>query len=174
MVVQEELEKLGLHYTMVELGEAEIPEPISAGQYDLIKSALLKSGLELLDDKKGVLIQKIRSVIIEVVHHSEEPLTTRLSEHLSQKLNRDYTYLANFFSEAQGITIEKFYISQKIEQAKELLLCNELTLTEIAYKLHYSSVAHLSTQFKKVTGLTPSHFKELADKKRFASSSSDQ
>ena len=166
MVVKEELEKIGLHYTMVELGEAEILETISTVQHDQIKSALLKSGLELLDDKKSVLVQKIKSLIVEVVHYSEEPLASKLSEHLSQKLNHDYTYLANLFSEVQGITIEKFFISHKIERVKELLVYNELTLTEIAYKLHYSSVAHLSTQFKKVTGLTPSYFKELGNKKR--------
>jgi len=166
MVVKEELAKIGLHYTMVELGEAEILETISTVQHDQIKSALLKSGLELLDDKKSVLVQKIKSLIVEVVHHSEEPLARKLSEHLSQKLNHDYTYLANLFSEVQGITIEKFFISHKIERVKELLVYNELTLTEIAYKLHYSSVAHLSTQFKKVTGLTPSYFKELGNKKR--------
>jgi AraC-like DNA-binding protein len=166
MVVKEELAKIGLHYTMVELGEAEIQETISTVQHDQIKSALLKSGLELLDDKKSVLVQKIKSLIVEVVHHSEEPLARKLSEYLSQKLNHDYTYLANLFSEVQGITIEKFFISHKIERVKELLVYNELTLTEIAYKLHYSSVAHLSTQFKKVTGLTPSYFKELGNKKR--------
>jgi AraC-like DNA-binding protein len=166
-VVKEELEKLGLHYTMVELGEAEILESLSEEQHDQIKLALLKSGLELLDGKKRVLVQKIKNLIIEAVHHSEEPFPGKLSEQLSQKLNHDYTYLANVFSEMQGITIEKFYISHKIERVKELLSYNELTLTEIAYKLHYSSVAHLSTQFKKVTGLTPSHFKDHGNNKRF-------
>ena len=167
MVVRDELEKIGLHYMLVELGEVEILEGISAEQHLRIRSALLKSGLEVLYDKKSVLVQKVKSLIIEVVHHSEEPLTRKLSEHLSQKLNHDYTYLANLFSETQGITIEKFFISHKIERVKELLVYNELTLTEIAYKLHYSSVAHLSSQFKKVTGLTPSHFKELGNKRRF-------
>jgi AraC-like DNA-binding protein len=166
MIVQEELTKLGLHYTAVELGEADIVENISAGQHEQIKSALLRSGLELLDDKKSVLIQKIKKCLLELVHHSEEPLVIKLSEHLSQQLDRDYTYLANLFSEVQGVTIEKFFISHKIERAKELLVYKELTLTEIAYKLHYSSVAHLSNQFKKVTGLTPSQFKELGNKGR--------
>lgn len=119
-----------------------------------------------MDDKKSVLIQKIKSVIIEMVHYSEEPLTVNFSEFLSQKLNHDYTYLANLFSEVQGITIEKFIITHKIERVKELLVYNELTLTEIAYQMHYSSVAYLSTQFKKVTGLTPSHFKQLKEKRR--------
>jgi AraC-like DNA-binding protein len=166
MVVKDELTKLGLHYTLVELGEAEVLEEISLVQLDLLKAALLRSGLELMDDKKSILIQKIKNVIIELVHYSEEPLAINLSVFLSQELSHDYTYLANLFSEVQGTTIEKFYISHKIERVKELLVYNELSLTEIAYKMHYSSVAHLSTQFKKVTGLTPSHFKALKDKRR--------
>jgi AraC-like DNA-binding protein len=166
MVVKEELTKLGLHYTSVELGEAEVLENISVKQHDQIRTALLKSGLELMDDKKSVLIQKIKNVIIELVHYSEEPLTINFSEYLSQQLHHDYTYLANLFSEVQGTTIEKFLIAHKIERVKELLVYNELNLTEIAYKLHYSSVAHLSAQFKKVTGLTPSHFKQLKNKRR--------
>lgn len=166
MVVKDELTKLGLHYVAVELGEAEIIENITAVQHGQVKLALLKSGLELMDDKKSVLIQKIKSVIIDLVHYSEEPLTNNLSVYLSQKLNHDYTYLANLFSEVQHITIEKFFISHKIERVKELLVYNELNLTEIACNMHYSSVAHLSTQFKKVTGLTPSHFKQLKNKRR--------
>lgn len=166
MVVKEELTKLGLHYSSVELGEAEILENISARQHDQIRTALLKSGLELMDDKKSVLIQKIKNVIIELVHYSEEPLAINFSEFLSQKLNYDYTYLANLFSEVQGTTIEQFLIAHKIERVKELLVYDELNLTEIAYKMHYSSVAHLSAQFKKVTGLTPSHFKQLKNKRR--------
>jgi len=166
MVVRDELTKLGLHCTYVELGEAEILEKISIEQHDLFRDALLKSGLELMDDKKSVLIQKIKNVIIELVHYSEEPLEVNFSDYLSQKLNHDYTYLANLFSEVQGTTIEKFLIAHKIERVKELLVYNELNLTEIAYRMHYSSVAHLSAQFKKVTGLTPSHFKQLKDKRR--------
>jgi len=166
MVVKEELAKLGLHYTSVELGEAEVLENISVEQHDQIRIALLKSGLELMDDKKSVLIQKIKNVIIELVHYSEEPLEMNFSAFLSQQLNHDYTYLANLFSEVQGTTIEKFLIAHKIERVKELLVYNELNLTEIAYKMHYSSVAHLSAQFKKVTGLTPSHFKQLKNKRR--------
>ena len=166
MVVKAELTKLGLHYTTVELGEAEILENISAEQHEQFKAALLKSGLELLDDKKSVLIQKIKNVIVELVHYSEEPLTINFSDFLSQKLNHDYTYLANLFSEVQGTTIEKFIIAHKIERVKELLVYGELNLTEIAYLMHYSSVAHLSTQFKKVTGLTPSYFKQLRQKRR--------
>ena len=166
MVVKEELTKLGLHYTSVELGEVEVLEKISLEQHDQFKTALLKSGLELMDDKKSVLIQKIKNVIIELVHYSDEPLTINFSEFLSQKLNHDYTYLANLFSEVQGTTIEKFLIAHKIERVKELLVYDELNLTQIAYQMHYSSVGHLSAQFKKVTGLTPSHFKQLRDKRR--------
>ena len=166
MVVKKELAKLGLHYSTVELGEVELLSTISPGQHDQFKAALLKSGLELMDDKKSVLIQKIKNIIVELVHYSEEPPTMKFSEFLSQRLNHDYTYLANLFSEVQGTTIEKFFIAHKIERVKELLVYDELNLTEIAYLMHYSSVAHLSTQFKKVTGLTPSHFKQLRNKRR--------
>lgn len=166
MVVKDELDKLGLRYNTVELGEADIIEAISPGQRELFRSALLKSGLELMDDKKSVLIQQIKNVIVELIHYSEEPLVEKFSEYLSQKLNHDYTYLANLFSEVQGTTIEKFLISHRIERVKELLIYNELNLTEISYLMHYSSVAHLSSQFKKVTGLTPSYFKKLGDKRR--------
>jgi AraC-like DNA-binding protein len=166
MVVKAELSKLGIGFKTVELGEVEIDENISTEQRDQLKIALLKSGLELMDDKKSVLIQKIKNIIVELVHYSEEPLTIKFSEYLSQKLDHDYTYLANLFSEVQGTTIEKFFIAHKIERVKELLVYNELNLTEIAFQMHYSSVAHLSSQFKKVTGLTPSHFKQLKDKRR--------
>ena len=166
MLVKEELTKLGLHYVVVELGETEIMEDLSAEQHDQFRDALLKAGLELMDDKKSLLIQKIKNVIIELIHYSEEPPDVKLSEFLSQKLNHDYGYLASLFSETQGTTIEKFYIYHKIERVKELLVYNELNLTGIAYQMHYSSVAHLSAQFKKVTGLTPSHFKGLGNKRR--------
>src|SRR5688572_20699623 len=166
-IVQDELAKLGLNYTTVELGEVEVPENISVEQHDQIKAALLKWELELMVDKKSILIQKIKSVVIELVHYTEEPLGITFSQFLSQKLNHDYTYLANLFSEVQGISIEKFVIACKIERVKELLVYNQLNLTEIAYLMHYSNVAHLSTQFKKVTGLTPSYFKHLKNKRRF-------
>ena len=166
MVVKDELSKLGLHYTFVELGEADILETITPAQHKQFRDALLLSGLELMDDKKSVLIQRIKNVIIDLVHYSEEPLVVNFSVYLSQKLGYDYTYLANLFSEVQGTTIEKYFIAHKIEKVKELLVYNELNLTEIAYLLHYSSVAHLSAQFKKVTGLTPSHFKLLKNKRR--------
>ncbi len=166
MVVKSELEKLGLHFATVELGEVEIMENITPEQHGQFKEGLLKSGLELLDDKKAVLIQKIKNVIIELAHYSEEPLEINFSDYLSQKLNHNYTYLANLFSEVQGTTIEHFYILHKIERVKELLVYDELNLTEIAYQMHYSSVAHLSAQFKKITGLTPTHFKLLREKRR--------
>ena len=166
MVVKDELTKLGLKHAIVELGEVEILESIAPTQLEQLRAALLRSGLELMDDKKSVLIQKIKTIIIELVHYSEEPLAINLSDHLSQNLQYDYTYLANLFSEVQGTTIEKFFILHKIERVKEFLVYNELTLTEIAYKMHYSSVAHLCTQFKKVTGLTPSHFRSLKIKRR--------
>ncbi|HEU5053063.1 MAG TPA: helix-turn-helix domain-containing protein [Hanamia sp.] len=166
MVVREELTKLGISYTTVDLGEADIVENISTVKQQQLKAALLKTGLELIDDKKSELIQKIKNVIIELVHYSEEPLIINFSSYLSQKLDYDYTYLANLFSEVQGTTIEHFMIAHKIERVKELLVYNELSLTEIAYQMHYSSVAHLSAQFKKVTGLTPTHFKEIKNRRR--------
>ena len=168
MVVKSELEKLGLHYTSVELGEAELEENISAEIKNQLDIALRNSGLEIIDDKKGKLIERIKIIIIELVHYSEEPLVIKLSEYLSSKLHYDYTYLANLFSEVQGTTIEKFYITHKIERVKELIIYDELNLKEIAYKLHYSSVAHLSTQFKKLEGVTPSLFKHLKHKRRIA------
>ncbi len=166
LVVKDELTKLGLKYITVDLGEAELVDSISPAQREQIRAVLLQSGLELMDDKKSVLIQKIKNIIIEMVHDSEEPLTINFSQFLSEKLNHNYTYLANLFTEVQGSTIEKFIIAHKIEKAKELLVYNELTLTQIAYKLHYSSVAHLSAQFKKVTGLTPTFFKNIKGKRR--------
>ena len=166
MVVKAELTKLGLSYTSVELGEADISDNVSLKQIALFKVALLKAGLELMDDKKSTLIQKIKNVVIELLHYTEEPLTVNFSDYLSKKLDHDYTYLANLFSEVQGTTIEKFIITHKIERVKELLVYNELSLTEIAYLMHYSSVAHLSNQFKKITGLTPSYFKQLKDIRR--------
>lgn len=161
MVVQDELTRIGLHFDTVELGEVEIAEDLSSEQRDELRLALGKAGLELMDDQRGVLIEKIKQIIIEIAHYSEEALSVNLSEYLSRQLHRDYTSLATLFSEVQGITIEKFFIYHKIERVKELLVYDKLTLTEIAYKMHYSSVSHLSTQFKKVTGLTPSYFKQL-------------
>jgi AraC-like DNA-binding protein len=168
MVVKTELEKLGLHHTFVELGGAEILENITAEQRSQLDIGLRKAGLELMDDRKSMLIEKIKNIIIELVHYSDKIPKSNLSDYLSEKLNYDYTYLANLFSEVQGTTIEKFFITHKIERVKELLVYDELNLKEIAFKLHYSSVSHLSSQFKKVTGLTPSHFKHLKHKRRIA------
>jgi len=166
MAVKEELKKLGLHFIVVDLGEVEIMETITLEQRAKLKESLLDSGLELMDDKKAVLIEKIKNTVIEMVHHSDEMIKTNFSDYLSEKLNHDYTYLANLFSEVQGTTIEHFIINHKIERIKELIIYDELNITEIAWKMNYSSVAHLSNQFKKVTGLSPSHFKQLKDKRR--------
>lgn len=166
MAVKAELEKLGLHHIVVDLGEVEIKENITIEQREQLKIALLKSGLELMEDKRAVLIERIKGVIIEMVHYSEELPKINFSIFLSQKLGYDYTYLSNLFSESTGITIEHFIIAHKIERVKELLLYDELNLTEISYLLHYSSVAHLSNQFKKVTGLTATFFKKIKQKKR--------
>lgn len=166
MVVRSELEKLGLHLTRVEFGEATIIEELSPEQKELLDAGLRKSGLELMDDRRSMLIEKIKNIIIELVHYSEELPKTNLSDYLSDKLNYDYTYLANLFSEVTGTTIENYFLSHKIERVKELLVYDELNLKQIAFKLHYSSVSHLSSQFKKITGLTPSHFKQLKDKRR--------
>ena len=166
MIVKEELTKLGLHYIIVELGEVDIMENISLEQREEVKAALFHSGLELMDDKRSVLIERIKNTVVEMVHHTDEIIKTNFSDFLSKKLNHDYTYLANLFSEVQGTTIEKFIISHKIERIKELIIYGELNITEIAWKMNYSSVAHLSNQFKKVTGLSPSHFKQLKNKRR--------
>jgi AraC-like DNA-binding protein len=166
MAVKEELKKLQLHFIVVDLGEVEIMETISGEQREQLKANLLVSGLELMDDKRAVLIERIKNVIIEMVHHTEETIKINFSNFLSEKLELDYTYLSNLFSEVQGTTIEQFIISHKVERIKELIIYDELNITEIAYKMNYSSVAHLSNQFKKMTGLSPSHFKQLKDKKR--------
>ena len=166
MIVKEELNKLGLHFITVDLGEVEVMEDLSQEQRDQIKTALFKSGLELMDDKKAVLIERIKNVIVEMVHYADEMPKIKSSNYISELLNHDYTYLSNLFSEATGTTIEHYIIAHKIERVKELLLYNELNLTEISYRLNYSSVAHLSNQFKKVTGLTPSFFRKLKHKRR--------
>jgi AraC-like DNA-binding protein len=167
MMVKEELKKLGLHFIMVDLGIVEIMENISDEKRALLKTNLMVSGLELMDDKKAILIEKVKNVIIEMIHYAEEPIKVNFSDYLSEKLNQNYTYLANLFSEVQGTTIEQFMILHKVERIKELIIYDELNITEIAWKMNYSSVAHLSTQFKKVTGLSPTHFKLLKDKRRF-------
>lgn len=166
LLVKEELKKLGLHFVAVDLGEVDIMENLSSRQRELLSKALLSSGLELMHDKKAVLIEKIIKVVIEMVHHTDQLVKVNFSSLLSQKLNYDYTYLSNLFSDVQGITIEQFIISHKIERVKELIIYDELNITEIAWKMNYSSVSHLSNQFKKATGLSPSHFKQLKNKRR--------
>lgn len=165
-MVKEELHKLGLHEINIELGLIEIRENITKEQRTQLKQNLLKSGLQLLDDKKSIVIEQIKNVIIEMVHYSDELPKVNYSDYISEKLNYDYTYLANIFSEVKGITIQHFIILHKIEKVKELLIYDELTLSEISYNLHYSSVAHLSNQFKKVTGLTPTYYKQLKHKRK--------
>jgi AraC-like DNA-binding protein len=164
--VKSELKKLDLHYSYVDLGEAEILEELTDELHSKLSDALKKNGLELMDDKKSILVEKIKTTIIELIHYTDDQIKVNLSDYLSEKLNYNYTYLSNLFTETKGVTIEKYYLSHRIEKAKELLIYDELNLSEIAYKLHYSSVAHLSNQFKKMTGLTPSHFKNLKHKKR--------
>jgi AraC-like DNA-binding protein len=166
MVVKDVLKNLGLHFMVVDLGEVEIMEDIDEEIRNNLKKALIVSGLELMDDKKAMLIEKINNVITEMIHYSDEAPKMNYSDYISDRLKYDYTYLSNLFSEVKGITIQQFIIIHKIERAKELLLYDEMNLTEISYKLHYSSVAHLSNQFKKVTGLSPSQFKNLKDKRR--------
>ena len=166
IAVKQELKRLGLHFVVVDLGEVEIMEDISEDQREQLKNGLAVSGLELMDDKRAILIEKIKDIIIKMVHHSDELIKVNFSDYLSEKLNHDYTYLANLFSEVQGTTIEHFVIAHKIERIKELIIYNELNISEIAFKMNYSSVAHLSNQFKKVTGLSPSHFKNMKDKRR--------
>lgn len=166
MVVKEILKEMNLHFIVVDLGEVDIMEELTPEQREILKKELLESGLELMDDKKSILIEKIKTIIIQMIHHTVEDIKINFSDYLSEKLNHNYTYLANLFSDIQGTTIEHFIISHKVERIKELMIYGELTITEIAYKMNYSSVAHLSTQFKKVTGLSPSHFKQLKDKRR--------
>ena len=168
MMVKEELLKLGLHYIIVDLGTIEILEDITEVQRAQLKKSLLRSGLELLEDNRSILIERIKNVITEMVHYSDEMPKVNYSDYISEKLHHDYTYLSNLFSEVKGITIQQYIINHKIERVKELLLYDELNLTEISYKLNYSSVSHLSNQFKKVTGLTPSFFKKLKQKRLLA------
>ena len=166
MVVKAELDNLGILYGAVDLGEVDVLGLITEEQRSQFSAALLRSGLELMDDKKAMLIEKIKNIIVEMIHYEDELPKVKNSDYISDKLNHDYTYLANLFSEATGTTIEQFILHHKIERVKEYLIYDELNLTEIAWKLHYSSVAHLSNQFKKITGLTPTFFKSLKSKRR--------
>jgi len=169
MAVKSELDKLGLHHTRVELGETEIMEELSPEQRSMLSDSLKNIGLELLEDKKNIMVERIKTIIIELVHFNEDQIKTNLSDYLSENLTIITHTFQIFFSEIKGTTIEKFYLANKIERVKELLVYDELNLTEIAWKLHYSSVAHLSNQFKKMTGLTPSHFKNLRNKNQTGS-----
>lgn len=166
MVVKNELEKLGISVQHVALGEAHIEKELSVKQKSQVNDALLQLGFELLDDRKGRIIEKIKNTIVTLVHHQDNGIKSNLSELLSKELHHDYNYLSNLFSDVEGTTIEKYFIAQKIERVKELLVYDELSLSEIAFRLNYSSVGYLSNQFKKVTGLTPSHFKQIKEDKR--------
>ena len=166
LIVKEELKKLGINFVVIDLGVVEILEDITPEQHEQLKENLHKSGLELLDDKKSILIEKIKNVIIEMIHYSDELPKIKYSDYISQKVGYDYTYLSNLFSEVKGITIQHYIIMHRIEKVKELLLYDDLNLNEIHYKLQYSSVAHLSNQFKKITGLSPSFYKKLKQKRR--------
>lgn len=166
LAVKEALKSLGLHFIIVDLGEVEIMEDLSPEQRALLQAELLRSGLELMDDRRGILIERIKNAVVEMVHHSDENLKINFSDYLEEKLQYDYTYLANLFSEVQGSTIGQFIIAHKVERIKELITYGELNISEIAWKMNYSSVAHLCNQFKKITGLTPTHFKQLKDKRR--------
>jgi AraC-like DNA-binding protein len=164
--VKDELKKLRIRYVVVDLGVIEILEDITDEQRKQLKLNLLKSGLELLDDQRSILIEKIKNVVVEMIHYSDELPKVNYSDYISEKLGYDYTYLSNIFSEVKGITLQQFIIIHRIEKVKELLLYDELNLTEISYRLQYSSVAHLSNQLKKITGLTPSFYKQLKQKRQ--------
>jgi YesN/AraC family two-component response regulator len=166
-MVKHELDKLGLDYKTVELGEVELKDNISTVKWHLINIALKNAGLEIMEDKNNRLIEKIKAAIYQLIYFSDELTKLNFSDYISKKVNRDYTSLSNLFSGLQGVTIEKYFIAQKIERVKELLVYDKLSLSDIAYKLQYSSVAHLSNQFKKVTGLTPSYFRQHRNQPTF-------
>lgn len=166
MVVQHEMNKLGVEAESLKLGEVKLKKPLTSGERMALEKALIQSGFEMIDDKKSRVIERIKNIIIDLVHYQDNDTKTNLSDLLSKKLNHDYNYLSNLFSKVEGSTIEKYFIAQKIERVKELLVYDELSLSEIAFQLNYSSVAYLSNQFKKVTGLTPSHFKQIRQEKR--------
>ncbi len=168
LMVKEEFNKLGIKISRIELGELEVQQKISMEQFDKIRASLLKNGHELMEDKKAIHIEKVKNAIIEMIHYSDEPPEENYSEYLSKRLACDYTYLANLFSEVTGTTLQQFIIINKIERAKELIIYGELSLKEICFKLHYSSLPHFSNQFKKVTGLSPNFFKTLKKRKRIA------
>lgn len=166
LMVKSELEKLGLEFISIELGEIDLKTDIEPASLYLLKNALHQSGLEIINDKNSMLIEKIKNIVVEMVHYSDEFPSLNFSDYLSQQLHVDYRYASEIFSKTKGITIEHFIILHKIEKVKELIIYDELNLSEIAWKMHYSSAAHLSNQFKKTTGLTPSFFKNLKNKNR--------
>lgn len=166
MVVQNELDKFDLEVKNIRLGEVILDKEPTTEEKDKLEKALILLGFEVIDDRKSLIIEKIKNIIIDLVHHQDNDTKKNLSDILSSKLHHDYNYLSNMFSEIEGTTIEKYFIAQKIEKVKELLVYDELSLSEIAFRLNYSSVAYLSNQFKKVTGLTPSHFKQIREDKR--------
>lgn len=159
--VKEELNNLGIDYLSIDLGIVELTDNLSPEQYEQLKQNLLSSGLQLIEDKKMILVERIKNIIIKMIHESEELPKVNYSDYISERLDYDYTYLSNIFAEVKGVTIQQYIINNKIERVKELLLYDELNLTEISYRLHYSSVAHLSNQFRKITGISPSYFKKL-------------
>ncbi len=166
MLVKAELDKLDISYTDIELGEVKLSKPVTTDQYAELQTSLMKSGLELIEDKKAILAEKIRVAVVELIHYSDDVSKVNFADYISQKLDQQYSYLTTVFSEVTNTTIEQYVIIHKIERVKELLLYNDLTLTEISHKLNYSSLAHLSAQFKKVTGMTPTHFKKLKEHTR--------
>jgi AraC-like DNA-binding protein len=161
LVVEEELKKLGLHYVSVDFGVIETVEVLTREQRDQLRMKLFLVGLELLEDKRNVIIEKIKSTVMEIIHNTEESPKANYSDILTGKLGYEYTYLSNLFSEVNGMTIQQFIINQKIEKIKEMLMYSDMNISEISYKMHYSSVAHMSAQFKKVTGHSPTYFREL-------------
>lgn len=167
MLVRQELKQLGIHFIAVELGTLEVPEALDKEKMEILKNKLLLSGLLILDDKKSILIEKIKNYITELIHYTDKLPQKNYSDLISEKLGYDYTYISNLFSDVKGVTVQEYIIRSKIERVKELLLYDELNLTQIADKLHYSSVSHLSRQFKKTTGLSPSYYKQLKQKRNF-------
>lgn len=174
LIVQQQLDRIGIHYLSIDLGMVETESTIPFDQINELRKSLKLVGLEMLEDRKSILIDKIKNVIIEMIHCSKDELKVNYSDFISKKVGYDYTYLSNVFSEVEGITIQQFIIIHKIEKVKELLLYGELSLTEISHSMNYSSVSHLSTQFKKVTGLTPSIFSRLKKKNRPSKGMFDQ
>lgn len=166
LVVQNELDKLGIVANNIKLGEIILEKDLTTTEREALENVLDPLGFEVIDDKKSRMIEKIKNVIIDLVHHQDDDAKTNLSDVLSDALHHDYNYLSNLFSDIEGTTIEKYFIAQKVEKIKELLVYDELSLSEIADRMNYSSVAYLSNQFKKVTGLTPSHFKQIREDKR--------